>query len=265
MKLKTNVFQIFILAILTGFQSINAQTDEKSKELIEALVSINGGYKKLASKKDVSFTYKYDNFEKGYDLSTEKHIFDGEHSWASYKHHKINVLPKQDGEAIQALVDNKPQLTLNGKAITDAENIGGTVFLRKVNSYWFTMIYKLQDPGTNYTYLGTETLNGVVYDKVRLTYDGAVTKKEKNDAYILYFNPETHLVDLFYFSLPAFGIDKPVLKMMVQYEIIDEIYVPISRKVYGPDSKGEYHLAGEFTFSNVKFNNGFKKEDFILK
>lgn len=264
-KFKQKPLYLILFITLIGFSSINAQTDTKSKELINALVSVNGGYKKLASKKDVSFTYKYDNFDKGYDLSTEKHIFDGEHSWASYKHHQINVLPGQEGVAIQSFVDSKPQLTLNGEAITDEKNIGGTIFLRKVNSYWFTMIYKLQDQGTNYTYLGTEDVYGTLYDKVSLTYDGKVTNKEKNDAYILYFNPETHLIDLFYFSLPAWGIDRPVLKMVIQYEVIDEIYVPAVRKVYGPDPKGEYHLAGEFTFSDVKFNNGFNKETFLLE
>ncbi|RKR13222.1 hypothetical protein CLV91_1937 [Maribacter vaceletii] len=262
---KTKSLIAFVLIAFIGLQYMNAQTDVKSKELINALVLVNGGYEKLASKKDVSFSYKYDNFDKGYDLSTEKHIFDGEHSMAIYTHHDINVLPKQEGDAVQSLVDGKAQLTLDGKAIKDAKNIGATVFLRKVNSYWFTMNYKLQDPGTNYEYLGIETADGIVYDKVSLTYDGAVTNKEQNDAYILYFNPETHLIDLFYFSLPAWGINKPVLKMMVNYAVIDEIYVPVSRKVYAPNEKGEYNLAGEFTFSDVKFNNGLKKEDFVLQ
>ncbi|MGS0528052.1 hypothetical protein ACU8V7_25505 [Zobellia nedashkovskayae] len=105
------------------------------------------------------------------------------------------MLPGTEGVALQSLVDNKPALTLVGKDITDPKAIGGTVFLRKVNFYWFAMMYKLQNPGSNYKYLGTEKVGDITYDKVSLTYSSDVTKKEQNDEFILYFNPETHLVD----------------------------------------------------------------------
>jgi hypothetical protein len=244
--------------------SINAQkTDAKSAELLDAMVAVNGGYDALSAKKDVQFNYVYDNFEKGKDVSTERFIFDGEHSWASYKQHDINVLPGTKGTAIQTLVDNKPTITLNGKAITDPAAIGGTVFLRKVNTYWFAMMYKLKNPGTNYKYLGTEKVGAITYDKVSLTYDSEHTKKEQNDEYILYFNPETHLVDQFFFSLPAWKINKPILKMTIKYEVIDGIYVTTVRKGFMPNKDGGFSPIGVFTFSDVKFNNGFKKEDFL--
>lgn len=240
------------------------QADEKSEELLNALIKVNGGYQKLAAKKDVQFTYIYDNMDQGRDVSLERHIFNGEHSWGSYKEHQRNVLPGQEGVAIQSLVAGKPALTLDGKPITDPKALSGTVFLRKVNFYWFTMMYKLKDPGTNYKYLGTENVGGVPYDKVSLKYDADITKKEKNDEYILYFNPETHLVDLFYFSLPDWGIDQPILKMTLEYEIIDGIYLSTVRKSYGPDANGDYKLNGVYTFKDIKFNNGFTPEDFRL-
>jgi hypothetical protein len=262
-KTKTNLF----LLLLAFCFHLNAQmiADEKSKELLNALVTLNGGYEKLATKKDVEFKYVYDNYDKGKDVSLERHIFDGEHSWGSYEIHQRNVLPNQEGTVIQSLMDGKPTLTLGGKQVTDEKALAGTVFLRKVNFYWFTMMYKHQDPGTNYKYLGTEELNGIKYDKVSLTYNANVTKKEKNDEYILYFNPETHLIDLFYFSLPDWGIDKPILRMTLEYEIVDGMYISTVRKSFVPNNKGDYQLNGEYIFSNIKFNNGFKKEDFILK
>ena len=253
-----------VLVILLSSIKISAQTDEKSKSLIDALVSVNGGYTKLETKKDFEFTYVYDNFDKGKDVSLERHILDGEHSWGSYETHQIHVLPTKKGTAIQSLVDNKPAITLDGKKIIDPKALGGTIFLRKVNFYWFAMMYKLQDAGTNYKHLGTETVNGINYDKVSLTYSSNVTKKEQNDEYILYFNPKTHLIDLFYFSIPAFGINKPVIKMTLKYEIIDGLHISTVRESFAPNKKGEYTLNGRYTFSNIKFNNGFKKEDFIL-
>lgn len=256
---------ILILTLCFSTQNVKAQTDDKSKSLIDALVSVNGGYEKLAQKKDFEFHYVYDNFDAGKDVSLERHILHGEHSWASYNTHQRNVLPNQKGTALQALVDGKPMLTLDGKQITDEKALGGTIFLRKVNFYWFTMMYKLKDPGTNYKYLGTEDLNGTTYDKVSLTYDAEITKKENNDEYILYFNPNTHLIDLFYFSLPDWGINKPILKMTLEYEVIDGLHISTKRNTYAPNKDGEYKMNGAYIFSDIKFNNGFKKEDFILK
>ncbi|MEH6537709.1 MAG: hypothetical protein V7719_15015 [Psychroserpens sp.] len=254
-----------MLVALFFVHSTDAQnTDAKSAELLEALESVTGGYKTLAAKKDVQFHYVYDNFDKGKDVSTERHIFNGEHSWASYEQHDLNVMPGVKGIALQSYVDSKPALTLDGKAITDEKALGGTIFLRKVNFYWFTMMYKLKDPGTNYKYLGSEKVGDITYDKVSLIYDANITKKEKNDEYILYFNPKTHLVDQFYFSLPDWGIDKPILKMILTYVEVEGIVVSTVRQGFMPNEKGEYVPIGVYTFSDITFNNGFKKGDFKL-
>ena len=265
--MKMNIIKknLLLLAVSFALNTSVAQTDSKSAQLIDALVAVNGGYEKLASKKDVQFTYIYDNFDQGRDVSTERHIFNGEHSWGSYKEHKRNVFPDKDGLAVQSLVNGKPTLSLDGMKITDEKALGGTVFLRKVNFYWFTMMYKLKDPGTNYKHLGTEEINGIPYDKVSLIYDADVTKKEKNDEYILYFNPKTHLIDLFFFSLPDWGINEPILKMTLDYEVVDGLYISTVRKSYAPNEKGEYQLNGTYTFKDITFNNGFKSEDFVQK
>ncbi|MFI1743999.1 hypothetical protein [Thalassobellus sediminis] len=262
-QIKSTLTSFLVTLVFT--LSVSAQnTDTKSAELLDALVAINGGYKTLAAKKDVQFHYVYDNFEKGKDVSIERHIFHGEHSWASYVQHDLNVLPGKKGIALQSYVDGKPALTLDGQAITEAKAIGGTIFLRKVNFYWFTMMYKLKDPGTNYKYLGTEKVGDITYDKVSLIYDANITKKEKNDEYILYFNPKTHLVDQFFFSLPDWGINKPILKMTLTYEKVDGILISTVRKGFMPNKDGSYIPIGVYTFSDIKFNNGFKKDDFIL-
>ena len=243
---------LFVLLAWSGTSLTAQQADAKSEALLNALIEVNGGYHNIASKKDVQFTYIYDNLDQGRDVSTERHIFHGEHSWGSYKEHARNVLPNQKGVAVQSLVHGKPALTLDGKSITDEKAIAGTVFLRRVNFYWFTMMYKLKDTATNYKYLGTEKVDGVTYDKVSLKYDAAITKKEKNDEFILYFNPNTHLVDLFYFSLPDWGIDQPILKMTLEYEVIDGLYITTVRKSYGPNEKGVYNLGGIYTFKGHK-------------
>ncbi len=248
------------ISLLLGISATAQKTDAKSASLLQSLKNTIGGYEKLSEKKDVQFNYVYDNFEKGKDVSVERYIFDQEQSYGAYSTHQIHVLPKQEGEAIQALVNNAPSVSLNGKTITDQQAVGTAAFLRRVNIFWFTMMYKLHDPGTIYKHLGTEDHEGITYDKVSLTYDNGITKKT-NDEYILYFNPETHLVDLFFFNIVDFGVEKPILKMTLEYQNIDGVYIATTRKSYAPNKKGEYEIGGVYSSSQIKFNNGFTIDD----
>lgn len=92
--------------------------------------------------------YKYSgnqkNFDAGKDISEEKLIFAGEATWARYTRHERNVLPDKEGIVEQSLIAGKPQITLNGKFITDEKALGATTFIREVNPFWFSMIYKLE-------------------------------------------------------------------------------------------------------------------------
>jgi len=264
------LFKTTFLVILSTFISQltfgQKEIDAKSRQVIDNMISVVGSYEKLWSLNDVEFHYVYDNFDAGRDVSDEKLIFDGESTWARYTEHKRNVLPKQEGIAEQSLINGKAQLTLNGKFVTDEKALGATTFIREVNPFWFSMIYKLEDNSTVYKYLGTEKMDGKEYDKVSLKYDNNMTNKAADDEYILYFNKKTHMLDLFFFSLPAFGIQDPILKMEHNYENINGVFIPTVRRSYAPNpDTGEYTLNGEYTFSKIKFNNGFKPSDFILK
>lgn len=238
-------------------------TDSKSMELLNALEKENGGWETLLKMKDVEFNYEYKDFgKKAKDVSVERYVFANETSWASYDYHKVNVMPTAEGKVVQCLMNGKPEISLNGEKVNDPKAIGGTAFLRSANYYWFTMMYKLKDPGVNHQYMGTEVQNGIAYDKMKVTHSN--TGKEANDEYILYFNPKTHLVDFFYFSLPAMGVKQTVLRMELSYEKIQGVYVNTVRKGIFPNEKGEYNPGGEYTYSNVKFNNNFTKDDFSL-
>ena len=209
------------------------------------------------------YTYTYRVPDGKTDVSTEKYIFDGELSYGEYKQHQ-RTLPHLEGTMEQGFNGQEFWLKLNGETITDTTALKRVAFARPTNFYWFTMMYKLKDPGTNYKYLGTEQVGDITYDKVSLKYDADITKKEKNDEYILFFNQDTHLIDQFYFSLPDWGIEKPILKMTLVYEKVDGILVSTVRKGFMPNKIGDYVPIGVYTFSQVKFNNGFKKEDFLL-
>ncbi len=122
-------------------------------------------------------------------------------------------------------------------------------------------MFKLSGPGILYTYEGQQEIDGTTYDKVIATYDPTVTGKEVNDIYILHINPETRMIDSFYFSLPAFDVELPALHAKLTYTEIDGIQV-ITRRMMSapsPDGKGMVPLVEQLT-KNVKFNNGFTTE-----
>jgi len=261
MKLTLNnllILTLFIAIGAVGCSKSNVVTsNDKSIQLIQAMEKVNGGWSSLLKLKDVEYTYKYDDKSKGIDMSTERYIFQDESSWAEYNQHDVNVITVK-----QSLVNGNPKIMMDGKKITDQAAVGGTAFLRHANFYWFTMMYKLNDPNAVHTYLGKENVNGVNYDKVNIKYQG--TGKAADDEYVLFFNPSTHLVDQFYFSLPAMGINDPIIKMELKYKKIKGVYIATHRKGFFPDGKGGHVLGGEYTSSNIKFNNGFTKADLSL-
>ncbi|MEB3344805.1 DUF6503 family protein [Aquimarina gracilis] len=260
----------------TTNQEVTSHEETKEKEIIydvnkpetiiKAIAEASGGWNNLWNLKDVEYTYTYEQADGKKDVSLERYIFDGEYSWGKYTTHQVNVLPQGDQSVIQSFANKKIKVSMDGKEITNKKILGTADFLRQVNYYWFMMNFKIGDPGTAYEYLGQETVDGRTYDKITVSYDPQKTGKEVNDAYILYVNPETKLIDQFYFSLPAWGINETVLLMKVKYTEIDGIQVSTHRYAYIPNEKGEYPAEPSLSeiSTNVKFNNGFKPEDFKI-
>jgi len=262
-------FALVGLAIVTfTLTSANWVEDHNPKELIQKMEQAMGGWNKMYDLKDVQFTYNYEYpGQNKKDVSIEKYIFEGEHSWAKYTTHQINVMPEAGGEVVQSLYNNKIMVTHDGKVMTDEKMNGLGIFLRKANYYWFTMMYKLSDPGVKLTDMGEETMNDLAYHKVKVEFNADEVGKEVNDSYIIYINPKTNLVDQFYFSLPAMGVNQPVILMKVEYQTIDGVKVPSKRYVFQPNEEGAYGAEPNLvqTSSNIKFNNGFTAKDFMVK
>ena len=258
---------LLLTALLSLTLTAQTTSDAKATKLLAGAEKALGGWNPLYAKGDVQYTYDYSYPATGKtDLSTERYIFEGEHSWARYTKHDVNVAPdKEGGTVTQAFVDGKPYAMVDGKATTDPKLVGTAGFLRQANYFWFTMFYKFDDPGVIAKYDGTETVNGTKYDVVNVTYDAAVTGKESNDAYILYVNPKTKLVDRFFFSLPAMGVNAPVILMELDYTTVDGIQVVTKRRVYQPGADGKLSETPNLvqTLTDMTFGNGFTAADFM--
>jgi len=231
------------------------------KDMLLAVAEASGGMDNLKKLNDVEFDYHYLSADGKKDISKERYIFANEVSWAKYSTHEVNAAPGLEGDFVQFYDGKKAFAYSNGEAVSDAQNIGTSQFLRQANYMWFTMMYKITDPGIISSYEGTEEVDGKTYDLVNVSYDPAVTGKEQNDTYILYIDPETHMVDQFKFSLPAFNVVEPVLLAKVTYTEMEGIKVISRREMFAPSPEdGTYGPLVDQQIKNVKFNNGFTAE-----
>nr|WP_299174612.1 DUF6503 family protein [uncultured Allomuricauda sp.] len=230
--------------------------------ILAAIEHSHGGWNDLWKKGDVEYTYTYHspaNDKK--DVSVERYIFSSEASYGKYSQHEINVMPETEGEVVQYFNGNETVVLVNGEKTDDPQGNAVGEFLRKANHFWFVMPYKLNDGGTITTYQGQEEYNGTTYDKLHITYDPEVTGKEQNDIYILYVNPETKLIDRFYFSLPFLGVNEPVIIGDYEYEDIDGQLVSAKRTYFLPSEEGYSEDPSIIqTLTNIKFGNGFTEE-----
>ena len=234
----------------------------QGKVLIKEMVEAVGGIEALKSLKDVEYEYIYDVPGEGKkDASVERYVFDGEYSWAKYTTHTKWVMPDIEGDVEQGYDGNESWVTLNGKIVEDSASVRMGGFLRKTNFYWFCMMFKQLDPGMTYEYRGTQTVDGINYELVKVGFEENIG--DVQDTYVLYINPETKLVDQFLFTVMEFGLTNPLLTK-IEYQTIGGIKVPASRRYIASDWDG--NVKGEDWVENhykhVKFNNGFTREQF---
>lgn len=247
---------------LAGVCELPAQ-EMKGKDpraLIGQVVEAMGGMQRLKELRDVEYTYTYRNSKGKEDVSLERYVFGGEWSWAKYSKREVHVSPDKEGELIQGFDGKESWVTLNGSLIsaTDQKSWKMADFMRKTNFYWFAMMFKLLDPGLIYSYEGTQEVEGVNYEKVKVTFESGVG--DVSDIYLLYINPRTLMVDQFLFTVMDFGRKDPLL-MKVDYEKIEGVTLPVRRK-YAPaewDGKVKQEAWAYEIMENVKFSNGFQK------
>ena len=232
--------------------------------LLKAVAYSHGGWGDLWKKGDVQYTYDYRTPDGKADVSLERYMFRNEASLGKYTQHDINVMPGEDGEVIQYFNGQETVVIVDGKKAENPQLLGVSDFLRRANYFWFTMPYKLTDKGTIITYQGQEEYNGKAYDKVHVTYDPEITGKEQNDIYVLYVNPETKLIDRFFFSLPFLGVNEPVIIANYEYEDVDGQLIATKRTYFLPTEEGYGEQPNIVqTLTDITFNNGFTTENMM--
>ncbi len=257
---KLSFFGVLFFVLISQLGCAKKTNDPKL--LIEQMVNAVGGREQFYAHKDVELQYTFHDLTEGKrDVSIERYLFDGQLSWAKFTVREKYAFPDLEGEIIQGYNGKETWMTQNGQLIADPQALRMADFTRKTNFYWFTMLFKLLDPGLNYAYKGTQNVDGVDYDLVEITFNPGVG--DVQDTYLLYLNPKTHLVDQFLFTVMDFGVKEPFL-MKVEYEEIAGLKLPTKRKYVAADWEGvakDNNWTAEIS-ENIKFNNGFTRETF---
>ena len=233
----------------------------KGHELVSKMIEKVGDYKTLRNKKDVVYTYTYQTPDGKTDISTEKYIFDGELSYGKYEQHQ-RTLGDLNGPIEQGFDGKDFWLKHNDQVLNDSIALKKVAFNRPTNFYWFTMFQKLMDQGVAYEYIGEKTIDSLTYDVVKVSFNFGDAKP--TDIYQLYFNKKTTLVDQFLFTVADYGaMDTPNL-MVLEYEEVDGMLFPTTRKYKKSTWEAEVSDAPWITvdWSNIKFNNGLSENDF---
>ncbi len=258
--MKNLILKILPFVLVVSISTLKAQ---EARQLISKVIDANGGKDALNKLKDVSYDYTFmvkDN--KIEDISKERYIFNGEVSFAEYTKREVYALPQMPGKKyVQFFNGSKTTSIMDGKVITAQQPAFFGHILRKTNYYWFTMMFKLLDPGVHHKMLPTRTVDGTAYKIVEMTF-GENIGESSQDKYILYINPTTHRIDQFLYSATGFGVTEPSI-MKVNYEKIDGVYVSTYRK-YAPADWNGNKKKGPWTeqyTTNVNFNNGYTLEN----
>ncbi|MGJ8550191.1 hypothetical protein [Winogradskyella wichelsiae] len=278
--MKTNILTLITCLLLASCNNNNAEKKvpqtpnaevakeeakktftNKGQELVYNLTQKTGNYQTLLDKKDVVYTYTYKTPDGKTDITTEKYMFNGELSYGSYTKHE-RTLPNLEGNIEQGYDGNEYWLKHNGTVINDEAALKHVAFNRPTNFYWFSMFPKLLDPSVNYEYLGKKNINAKAYEIVKISFTSENDKP--TDIYQIYINKETGMIDQFLFTVADFGkMDTPSLLQM-EYEEIDGIMIPTKRQYKKSNWDAEVtDLPWIYvTWSNIKFNNKLKLEDF---
>jgi len=89
-------------------------------------------------------------------------------------------------------------------------------FAHNLYFYFYAMPFIAADPGINYEELPNDSLNGEVYDAVKISYNAGVGDAP-DDEYILYFNQETHQMEWLLYTVTYFTGEKGTRYSAINY------------------------------------------------
>jgi hypothetical protein len=134
------------------------------------------------------------------------------HHWDRYTgRHRLEG-KTQDGDeylVLHNVLSREGEAWMNGQKLSGekrAELLENAYGAWVNDTYWLLMPYKLRDPGVNLALDGEEEIDGVVYDKLLLTFDGVGLTP--GDRYWAYVNRESGVMERWAYHLEGWEADR---------------------------------------------------------
>ncbi len=185
------IASILLLAPLFVPPRVNA-ADEQAQKIADQVMEALGGRDRWDHARFIHFTF----LRKGKSLEITWDRYDGRYRLEATNDAGVPFVVVMNLKTRQgnAALDGRP---LEGAELSEYLTRASRMWAGE--TYWLLMPYKLRDPGVVLTYAGEETVGGVVYDKLHLTFDNVGFTP--GDQFTAYINRNSHLMDRWQFKL----------------------------------------------------------------
>jgi len=204
-----------------------SQSDPTAVRIAEE-VSRAVGAEKLAQVKQLSFHYTVQS-----DTGT---IVDWSHDW-DRQTNRYRLAGRLGEDQIVAYFNLNSQqegvVFTNGRraGVEEMHSLLGMAYSRFINdTYWLLCPFKLMDPGARLHYEGTQEVEGVTYQVLRLSFIERVGLTPDN-VYRIYVDPGTHLIRRWEY-MPVEGAT-PVAAAWENWQDFGELKLATERKMAG--------------------------------
>jgi hypothetical protein len=184
---------LFLAVAILAPPRVNA-ADETAQKIADQMMEALGGRDRWDHTRFVHFRFSRQG--KGLEITWDR--FDGRYRLEATNDAGVPFV------VVMNLQTRQGNAALDGRALEGAElseYLNRAAHMWAGETYWLLMPYKLRDPGVALSYEGEETVGGVVYDKLHLSFEKVGFTP--GDQFTAYVNRSTHLMDRWQFKLES--------------------------------------------------------------
>lgn len=190
------VVPLLLLALVAPLGAEAPSGDPKAAALAESVLEHMGGQAAWDATRFVRFNF-FGFRTHHWDRYTGRHRLEG----ANREGQTYVVLHDINSREGRAWLDGEE---LDGEKKAESLEMAYSAWIN--DTYWLFMPYKLRDPGVTLTLDGEETVDGVVHDKLKLTFDSVGLTP--GDTYWAFVSRESGLMNYWAFHLQGWEAER---------------------------------------------------------
>lgn len=146
---------------------------------------------------------KYDNFDISLEFRNMQYSFINQNGKYSYTRMQIDSSGKK---IVDVVTNDNFERKIDGLKVEVADTMVAK-YSNSINSvvYFFLLPKPLNDPAVHKELIGTSTIKGKTYDKIRVSFDEQGGGKDHNDVFMYWIEQKTKAMDYFAYSYETNG------------------------------------------------------------